>query len=552
MAIAATTARVGMHGPSKAVAVCGLVLLWGAGCVSFPVGKTGEFRHDFPRMESRGGVGRRMPDRLVPEQATLERARVALRERDGTAEVSVDADVIEECTQRRPVRQVTVRLQKRLAFGLFPGAAELVWMPEGALGSAMGVVRAAYDSSPRYCGYYVDSDPGLGGFALWQFVECLATFGTSPFLCTADSLLFWPFESWHCDSHDFIDWEYWKRGVPHGKGHVADASASPRLRALSELPEELRREIGVRTCFDVRSTASGAGKHYGLVGFHKYQAVFVEIGDTEVEVGKETRRRKEPVMGPFEVELDIPGVGYAERRLVLPGEISAFFELPAAPSVETIEARVRIREVRSAGNGEIPELTRAAIRDLMGQGSRFEVNLRSGRPGEEEKRAEYEVLEMRTTGQGRYVIRVRVANPGERDGVAGAVAAEVRRRIREDYANRHPSVRASEICDMLQGREDSGDPAGLVFEGWAFAAHPLSGGWQYDPETRRGEVRIAVSEGIPEEQALQWAQENIAAIVGDKAIALSTGVDPPPGGQFRCLWKRFENGILALGFENAD
>lgn len=258
------------------------------------------------------------------------------------------------------------------------------------------------------------------------------------------------------------------------------------------------------------------------------------------------------MQGPFEVELDIPGVGYSERRLVPARASSALFELPSAPSDMAIEARVHVREVRYADNRETPELTRATIRDLMGQGSRFGVNLRAGRSWEEEKRAEYEVVEMRSSGKGRHFFRVRVANPEERDAVADAVSAEVRRRIREDYANRHPSLHSKEIGDWVQGRNDPGDPAGLVFEGWAFAARPMSEGWQYDPETRRGEVRIAVSEGIPEEQALQWAQENIAAIVEDKATALSTDVAPAPGGAFRCLWERFENGILAMGFESAD
>ena len=65
-------------------------------------------------------------------------------------------------------------------------------------------------------------------------------------------------------------------------------------------------------------------------------------------------------------------------------------------------------------------------------------------------------------------------------------------------------------------------------------------------------MRIWVSEGIPEEQAVQWARENIAAIVSDKASALSAGGTPAPEVQFRCLWERFENGILAMGFEIAD
>lgn len=510
------------------------------GCVAVNIGREKTFLHEFANVETDA----------EPRRTTLERARVDLRQRGMVAVVSLDADVLEEYAQRRHVKQVTVRRQKRLAVGLFPGAAELVWMPKGALASAMTVARSAYDSSPRYCGYYADRNPGLKELALVEFFMVFTTIG--PFLYTADSLFCAPFEPWHCDSHDFIDMEYWQRGVEHGGKRVADASSSPRLRALAELPEDLRREIGVQTCFDVRSTGTGNGEHLGVAGFHKYLAIFVEISEPEEILGTELRRKKTAVTGPFEVELSIPGLGHSERRLVPAGETSATFELPGAPHDTSIEARVHVREVRNPGDADTPALTTAAIRDLAGQGNRFDVNLRARGGGAGVKRAGYEVVEIRAVGNGRYAIRVRIAEPGERDAVAEAVAMEVRRRIREDFAIRHPSVRVDEVRDCVQGEAESEDPSVLAFEGWAFAARPLSEGWRYDAETGRGEVRVWVSEGIPEDRAVQWARKNIAAIVGDKASALSAGGAPETGARFRCLGGRFENGILAIGFEKEE
>lgn len=321
-----------------------------------------------------------------------------MHQRGTVVDISLDADVVEEYVQRRHVRQITVRRQKRLAVGLFPGAAELVWMPRGALASAQGLERREYDLQPYYCGYYADWNPGLVLYACNQVLGGVFSLGIIPAVTTCESLLVAPFEPWQCDSHDFIDPEHWRRGVKHGGKWVADASTSPHVRALADLPEGLRREIGARTCFDVRSTGSMPGEHFGLVGFHKYLAVFVEIAEPETVLGAEMRRKKAVVPGPFEVELGIPGVGFSERRLVPPGESSVRFELPCAPYDMAIEARVQVREARNPGNGEIPELTRSAVRDLMGQGSRFDVNLRAARAVTEAKKFAYEVMEIRSVG----------------------------------------------------------------------------------------------------------------------------------------------------------
>lgn len=506
-----------------------------AGCVAVPVGKPAVYPCDLTREETGA----------KPERTTMEKARVYLRQCGSTVNVSIDAELGEDYARWRHVRHVTVRRQKRLAFGLFPGAAELVWMPEGALASAQTVARVDYDPFPQYCGYYGDRSPGLGQYAQDQWL-CLFT-GILPVLFTCESLLVAPFEPWGCSSHDYIDADCWERGVSRKGRLVADASASPRIRALAELPEDLRREIGVRTCFDVRSTGSGGGFHLGWVGFHKYLAVFVEVEVSKELAGEESRRKKIEVEGPCEIELAIPGIGHSEKRIMMRGETSVAFDLPPVAHETAIEARVTVREVPWKESGGTPEWTREAIRKLTGQANRFDVNLRAGsgaRGGES-----FEIAGIRATREGRYEVRVRVADASRRDAVAAAIAPEVRRRIREDYANRHPAARVGEIRDWVAWKAAEDDSSILVFDGWAFSASPLPEGWTYEEKTRRGEIRVSVPENLPQEQAEQWARENVGILAADKAVALESGKGPPKGAKFRCIGAQCANGILSVGFE---
>lgn len=526
-----TDFRVGRH-----LALAASCLLSVAGCVAVPVGKTIVHQCEVAREE--------MDSR--PERTTLERARVNLSQRGAKATVSIDAELREEHLCWRHVKKVTVRQQKRLAFGLFPGAAELVWMPEGALGSAETLFRVDYDPAPRYCGYYVDRDPGLGTFFSAQVLPLLP-FGA---IATCESLLVAPFEPWHCESHDYIDPACWKRGVERNGRLVADASESPRIRALAELPEELRREIGVRTCFDVRSTLGGEGRHLGWLGFHKYLAVFVDVAESKEQAGKDSRRRKTAVEGPCEIELSIPGIGYADRRTLLRGDTSVAFDLPPADREMSIEARVTVRDVPWEESGEPPEWTREAIRNLMGQASRFDVNLRAGAGGVGTTEGEpFEIEEIHPSREGGYRVRMRVADPSRRDTVAVAVAPEVRRRIREDYANRHPSARVSELRDWVSWKAPPDDPSILEFEGWAFSVRPLPNGRTYNARTHRAEIRLFVSGNLPEGLAEQWARENIADIAADKAFALEGGNVFSEDAAYRCLDAQCNNGILSVEFE---
>jgi len=507
------------------------------GCVSLPIGKLEVFRHELEEVET----GTR------PERTRMERARVVLRQTGDRAVVSIDAELAEDVARKRHVRHVTVRKQRWLAFGLFPAAAELVWMPKEALQSTMGVYRSHYDMGPPYCGYYVDANPGTAAYANDQFFGS-ACLGILPIIGTFDAFLVEPFRPWQSNGHDYYDAECWRRGVVKQGRTVADASDSPRIRALADLPEGMRREIGVSTCFDVRSTGPGnPWKDLGWAGLHKYLAVYVDVEEALAEViGTETRMRRAAVEGPCEIELSIPGVGFSERRVLERWKTNTVFNLPSAAHEMSIEAFVSVREAPGAGRDRTPGRTREAIRLLAGQANRCDVNLRAGE-GEERSRA-FEIEEIHPGRDGRYEVRVRVAEGARHSGVAEAIVPEVRRLIREEYANRHPGARVADVRDWVSWEVDAGDPAVLVFEGWVFAVRALSEGWHYDETTRRGEVRMLVADGVPQERAAEWAREDIAAIVMDKG-ALETGENASEPAAFRCLGTRFEGGILTISFE---
>lgn len=525
-----------------------VAMLWVvAGCVAVDVGRPQLFCHD---------VKREVTD-AKPRRIVLEKARAQLWQRGETAIVSLDAEVVEEYVRQQNVKQISVRRQKRLAFGLFPGAAELVWMPKGALTSAMTVKRATYESMPRYCGFYDNHDPDVIHYATEQlkiFGRGILILELETFFYTLDSLLVAPFEPWGCESHDYIDYEYWQRGLIREKQTVADASMSPRLRALAELPEELRRRIGVRTCFDVQSTGEGAGWHFGLFGFHKYLVVSVDIDDSVEDVAKEiyAKKKKVAVAGPYEVELSIPGVGHSERRIVGRGESQTAFVLPRAAQDTTIEAHVSVRECLGNEKGETSNLTKQAIRNLAGQNSRFDVNLRGTRalPGTHGRT--HEIEQILPERDGKYLVRVRIADSMQIATAASDIVPDVRRLIREAYIRRHPSTRVEEIRDWVEWTVDGSNSRVLVFTGWAFSAHPVPEGWYYDAKTRRGEIRFLLSDDIPKDQAVKWARENIDAIVRDKNAVLTVGQTLEYGVQFRCIWERFENGILSIGFEDTN
>lgn len=533
----------------------------GSGCVAFNVGKPEVFRHTEIVREAAS----------KPTRAVVEDARVQLRQMQGEAEVSIRADIREEYDWKKIGRTTTVRKQKRLAFGLFPGVAEMVWMPEGALSSGMTVSRVSCDWTPQYKAYYRNTKPKLGYYARDQLFVLLYCCGLMQVMETARALFVTPFENFGCGGHDFVDQEHYRLDVPEGGLLRGDASRSPKLQALSKFPKDSRKRIGVLTCFDEGPVGwFPASSHLALLGFHKYPAVFVELPkdgeEVEVERGVKTVRRKMEIAGPYEAELSIPGLGYSDRRKVPAGKYSTVFSLPNVARDGRYEANVTIREAPGETPGVATGMSRGAARKLLGQASRFELELRmpershwigtgnaprgdGGVGPSSNANHRYEILAIKPSRDGHYSVRVKITDAMRRREAIRDVEADVRRRIREDFAGRHPGVRVDEIHERLEIVEAGRSGNVWEFEGWAFSAHALSEGWHYDAETRRGEVRMLLSESLPATQAIQWARENIGAIVADKGIALTAGRGPSMDAVFRCLAERIENGILVIEFE---
>lgn len=523
----------------------------GSGCVAVNVGRPETFRHTVMRREE-------SPN---PVRSNVAEARVQLQQRGNRVAVQVAADMADEFEQSLFKTELVVRRQKKLAFGLFPAAAENVYMPRGALVSAQGIFRDGFETSPEFRAWYGrGAEPGMGAFVSEQTLAWFGLFGTISVCATVESLVLWPFTDWGCTSHDFVDGDCFRQASRNGK-IVMDASESPKLRALAAFPEQDREKIGAHTCFDVEHRGEGFS-HWGLVGFHKFQAVFVEIPDEEEgkESGTEIRIRKAAIPGPFEVELAIPGLGYSDKRRVEKGEKAVVFELPEGRREGRIEARVSVRECVGEAGTATPTATRQAVRKLAGQASRFDVNLRApaggwtqgGFPARlegEPSEAICDIVEIRPSRTGKYVVRAKVRDPSRILDAAWEIEDDIRRRIREDFASRHPEIRVEDIRDMVEWTTEGEDGATLAFTGWAFSGRPLESGWKYDARTRRGIVRVAVSDGIPEQQVRQWAKDHIGEIVADKNVGIGTEGDVPEGTGFRWRADRFENGVLTVEFE---
>ncbi len=514
-------------------------LAWGVlsgGCVAVDAGRPETIEH----------VRRRQAAEGRPETVEVEDARARTRQTGERVEVRVEADVREVFPVWEHERRVVARKRKRLAFGLFPGAAELVWMPEGALASGETLRTAGTVDSPEFSRLYGNEKPGLGTYALWQFALSVGTCGLVPAIETGEAVLTGLFRPWECGV-DVYDPEAYRRDVVRDGNVVAVASGSRKLRALAELPEKEKRAVGANTCFDPQVAGILGNGHLAWAGFHKYTALTVEVGEEERtrRTGAETRRRKARVEGPYEVEFSIPGLGYSQRKRVGRGEDSAEFELPRkAGGAGWMDARVRVRGCRGEEGGA-PELTRRALRALEGQEGSFAVELEgAGRGG---GGGRYRVAGIRRGEGGRYEVRVEAEDAGGAWGAVQEIAGEVRRRIREDYARRHPEARVEETRDVVEWRAEEGGGT-LVFSGWAFSARALSRGWRYDAGTRRGEVRLAVTAGTPGAAAERWARESIEAIAKEKAVALEAGGTLPEGARFEVTGTRCEGGVLTVEF----
>ena len=478
----------------------------------------------------------------------VESASGQLMQTGNKAVASVSIQVREEFEKTEWEESATVRVQKRLALGLYPCAAEIHLMPEGALDAAMSVTQF-----------------GTRRYFVVQFVGMLDPGILLGQLCSTFNALFLePFEPWSClRSHGYSDWAY----APY-------FSQSPKIRALHIFNDAELRQMGVSEFWNLDKALSAREvfSHYALVGCHKYLAVFVEpkTGPRRT-AGTETKRRTGAVEGPWEVEFRIPGLGHERRARVGKGETSATFDLPQVEGGGRYEATATFRESGFGGDGA----TRQALEKVSGQTVRTLLNL-SAKPSPpaaqaparevvkeihhyhetrvvEERKPEgapwdIETVEPFRGGRAVYLVKIRDASKKAFE-VEREVRPDIERNLREAFLASMPGmdegrVRAYAVAEY-EGRA-------IRFRGAAFSVQPLTDGWAYDEETRRGTVRLRFSEGMSPEEAKRWARENIETIVKDKNAALAAGRQPPAGAIYRSLSETLEDGVLTVEFEAVE
>ena len=162
----------------------------------------------------------------------------------------------------------------------------------------------------------------------------------------------------------------------------------------------------------------------------------------------------------------------------------------------------------------------------------------------------YDITTVESYTGGRAVYRVTIQDPSKTAfDIERIVRPEIERIVREAFESEsfvtdRDSVRVAVIPDFCENRT-------ILFTAMAFSAEPVADGWTYDADSRRGTVRLRVTGRVDADAARRWARQNIANIVRDKNIALSSdaGTPPPLGATFRSLGESLEDGILTVEFE---
>lgn len=497
-------------------------------------------------------------------------------------EAWLEADVRRVSWQRVHDNTVTVKTQKRLSVGLFPGMGEVILKPRDAL-DPIWAVRYPCFSGPRMADHCVYSaTTGSGYNCVLEYiglnVGCLVLMGIPQAIGTLESLLVEPFCGWSC-AHDWYDKIGSKTITVRPREVYVDASVSPKLRLLQRFTPEERARMGFTTCFDWprernRSSIFDELAHFGLVGCHKHLAVFVDEGrEADRRVEKESMSR-ETVPGPYEATLRVPGAGIEKKVLVGEGESKAVFSLPPAERGGAHEAIVEFRSLRAGTNAVGRGWdTQTLLQSVwLQEKPKPAPPLAQPSPAQPEVRyvekefhhyLERRVVEERTPegapwnletvqaprdGRAEYLVAILDESKTPAD-VEREVKPLIEQNLRKAFEASMPGmdaqwVRAYAVAEY-EGRS-------IRFKGVAFSVQPVTDGWRYDANTRRGAVRLRISDGMTPDEAKRWARENIEAIAREKNTAVEAGKAPPAGAKYRSLSEVLEDGVLTVEFEAVE
>lgn len=303
------------------VLACGLAVA-GNGCVSVNVGQptvqTAVYKSETVEQGVKGVAS-------AGEWAAVEQdgaaVRVGLKGRARVTEGKADI-----------FRELTVTKQKKMSFGILPGAAEGMFVGENGLYPLWGWDR--FENEEAFAPYAALARgvlrDGKGRIYARSPVNVEAFTGLA---WTPVALFVTPF---------FGDWEpqtyHW-----HGGDH-----AELDVALFDKLNPEDRERLRLNTCrTDVFLSYT---THFAYAGFHR----FITLGVTDRFLRNEpftTERTTEEVAveGPYEVEVEIPSIAYKRRQLVMAGETSETFYLPEIGGGAGGEAEAEVRFYATEG-----------------------------------------------------------------------------------------------------------------------------------------------------------------------------------------------------------
>ncbi len=280
------------------------VLLFCSGCVAIPVGKEERFTTEyFENPKSVETIKTLEPFVSIKKDAT-----------NNNVEIGLSANKTIENKIEQQKKSVSVVKQKKIAFGLFPSAAEGVYSPKDSIPIVFfnQCTSTGYDNK--------GNSPYKFGFNLGYYTQ----------LGTVYSLLLAPFfDGYECENHHYA---YMDEEYRFGQLTYVIGEKTYLLEKFSKSEREKMR-IWIRS--DEKdhphngSFWSGVA-HSAWFGFFKY-CTFVMEGPVVVETIQhpaEISKKEINVSGPYYVKLKIPGMDFQVIKQVNAGETSVSFDLP--------------------------------------------------------------------------------------------------------------------------------------------------------------------------------------------------------------------------------
>ena len=416
-------------------ALAAAAAIFGSGCIAIPMGAE-TFTTERP------AEIRATSDTPV---VTCRDCEVKTSETDEThlsVSFSMLGTIESEQAREQRFQTIIVEKQKHLAFGLFPGYAEVFCRPSGSLQPMFGW---NYEGNGKYLIVTSGNDTPVN--------EVPAPY--LGFLVIPYSLLYVPlFGEYGCDSH------HWYEG--HG--------SFEKSNLLGLFPEKEREAIEAWTWKDADKHKQRADwssiSHSGWIGFHKYCSFVVREGEpcdrtTSAEPEKKVFRRS--LSGPYSATLTLPDCGYAETVEVESGMDAALFRLVDAANGEP-SAKGTIRFLPPSGGlaAVQNDENRALFERAMERDWPVTVALpaprlgmapsESGVSGPSRPRDEPYQISSIEPKDGTLTVRVTVTDTSKTFEIDRKVQPEVRRMFREQFATGGNATRREALrMDLLDG-----------------------------------------------------------------------------------------------------